>query len=120
MRELTAAGHDCLGWGRDADRLAATGCRGRVVDLRSPSAVDAASAELPDRLAVVVHAAGLFDRAPADAGDPGVWDELLTVNLAAAMRVTRRVLPALLAGAPSSLVLLGSTAAHTAFAGNPA
>jgi NADP-dependent 3-hydroxy acid dehydrogenase YdfG len=36
------------------------------------------------------------------------------------MRVTRRVLPALLAGAPSSLVLLGSAAAHTAFAGNPA
>jgi NADP-dependent 3-hydroxy acid dehydrogenase YdfG len=117
VRALTAAGHDCLGWGRDAGRLPD---RSRVVDLRSPAEVDAALAELPDRLAVVVYAAGLFDWAPADTGDPAVWDELLTVNLAAAMRVTRGVLPALLAGAPSSLVLLGSAAAHSAFAGNPA
>jgi NADP-dependent 3-hydroxy acid dehydrogenase YdfG len=92
----------------------------RAVDLRSPSEVDAALAELPDRLSVVVYAAGLFDWSPADTGDPDTWDELLTVNLAAAMRVTRGVLPALLAGAPSSLVLLGSAAAHTPFAGNPA
>jgi NADP-dependent 3-hydroxy acid dehydrogenase YdfG len=117
VRALTAAGHDCLGWGRDAERLPD---RSRVVDLRSPAEVDAALAELPERLSVVVYAAGLFDWAPADAGDPGVWDELVTVNLTAAMRVTRGVLPALLAGAPSSLVLLGSAAAHTAFAGNPA
>ncbi|MBB3676438.1 SDR family oxidoreductase [Modestobacter versicolor] len=117
VRALTAAAHDCLGWGRDARRLPA---RSRVVDLREPAEVDAALAELPDRLSVVVYAAGLFDWAPADTGDPAVWDELLAVNLAAAMRVTRGVLPALLAAAPSSLVLLGSAAAHTAFAGNPA
>ena len=117
VRVLTAAGHDCLGWGRDAGRLPD---RSRVVDLRSPAEVDAALAELPDRLSVVVYAAGLFDWAPADVGDPGTWDELLTVNLAAAMRVTRGALPALLTAAPSSLVLLGSAAAHTAFAGNPA
>ncbi|WP_138758073.1 SDR family oxidoreductase [Modestobacter altitudinis] len=117
VRALTAAGHDCLGWGRDVGRLPE---RSRVVDLRSPREVDAALAELPDRLSVVVYAAGLFDWAPADEGDPDVWDELLTVNLAAALRVTRGVLPALLAAAPSSLVLLGSAAAHGAFAGNPA
>ncbi len=117
VRALTAAGHDCTGWGRDVARLPA---RSRVVDLLSPAAVDAALAGLPARLSVVVYAAGLFDWAPADEGDPDVWDELLTVNLAAAMRVTRGVLPALLAGAPSSLVLLGSGAAHAAFAGNPA
>ncbi|QXG75123.1 SDR family NAD(P)-dependent oxidoreductase [Modestobacter sp. L9-4] len=117
---LRAAGHECLGWGRDAGRLAAAGCAGRVVDLRSPAEVDAALAELPDRLSVVVYAAGLFDWAPADTGDPDVWDELVTVNLAAAMRVTRGVLPALVAAAPSSLVLLGSAASHRAFAGNPA
>ena len=36
------------------------------------------------------------------------------------MRVTRGVLPALLAGAPSSLVFIGSGAARTAYANNPA
>jgi NADP-dependent 3-hydroxy acid dehydrogenase YdfG len=119
-RTLTADGFDCLLWGRDPGRLAAAGPRWEVVDLRRPADVTAALGRLPDRLAAVVYAAGLFDWATADVGDPGTWDELLTVNLAAAMRVTRGVLPALLAAAPSSLVLLGSGAARTAFAGNPA
>src|SRR3712207_4634276 len=117
VRVLTAPGHDRLGWGRDPVRLPSWH---RVVARRGPDDVDAALAELPDRLSVVGYAAGLFDWARADAGDPGTWDELLTVNLAAAMRVTRGALPALLTAAPSSLVLLGSAAAHTAFAGNPA
>jgi NADP-dependent 3-hydroxy acid dehydrogenase YdfG len=119
-RGLTTDGYDCLLWGRDRERLAAVGPRWDVVDLRRPSDVDAALGRLPDRLSVVVYAAGLFDWAPADVGDPDVWDELVTVNLAAAMRVTRGVLPALLTAAPSSLVLIGSGAARTPFAGNPA
>ena len=117
---LTGDGYECLLWGRDWQRLAATGPRWRQVDLRSPAEVQTALGELPGELSVVVYAAGLFDWAPADEGSPDVWDELLTVNLAAAMRVTRGVLPALLAGAPSSLVLLGSAAARSPFAGNPA
>jgi NADP-dependent 3-hydroxy acid dehydrogenase YdfG len=114
---LGADGYDCLEWGRDAARL---GPRSDLVDLRRPEQVRAAVDRLPGRLDVVVYAAGLFDWAPADEGDPDVWDELVAVNLAAAMRVTRGVLPALLAAAPSSLVLIGSTAARTPFAGNPA
>ena len=119
-RELAAGGFDCLLWGRDHERLAAVGPRWDVVDLRSPGEVRAGLDRLPDRLSAVVYAAGLFDHAPADGGDPDVWDELVTVNLAAAMRVTRGVLPALLAATPSSLVLLGSGAARTAYPGNPA
>ncbi len=119
-RVLSADGFDCVLWGRDPDRLAAVGPRWDVVDLRSPDDVRAGLGRLPGRLSAVVYAAGLFDWAPADSGDPDVWDELVTVNLAAAMRVTRGVLPALLAAAPSSLVLLGSGAARTAFPGNPA
>ncbi len=114
---LRADGHDCVEWGRDPARL---GPRHDLVDLRVPEQVQAALGRLPERLDVVVYAAGLFDWAPADKGDPDVWDELLAVNLGAAMRVTRGVLPRLLAAAPSSLVLIGSTAARTPFAGNPA
>lgn len=119
-RALADDGYECLLWGRDPERLAAAGRRWDQVDLRSPAEVSAGLARLPGRLAAVVYCAGLFDWSPADTGDPDVWDELLTVNLAAALRVTRGVLPALLAGAPSSLVLLGSGAARTPFPGNPA
>ena len=117
---LMADGFDCLLWGRDRDRLAAVGPRWDVVDLRSADDVRAGLGRLPGRLSAVVYAAGLFDWAPADTADPDVWDELVAVNLTAAMRVTRGVLPALLAAAPSSLVLLGSGAARTAYPGNPA
>src|SRR3712207_3754956 len=119
-RGLAADGFDCVLWGRDRARLPAGGAAYDEVDLRSVADVRAALSHLPERLSAVVYAAGLFDRAPADAGDPDVWDDLLTVNLAAAMRVTRGVLPALIAAAPSSLVLLGSGAARTAFPHNPA
>jgi NADP-dependent 3-hydroxy acid dehydrogenase YdfG len=72
VRGLSADGYDCLLWGRDRERLAAVGPRWDVVDLRRPADVDAALGRLPDRLSAVVHAAGLFDWAPADAGDPDV------------------------------------------------
>ena len=118
--ELAGRGHDLVLWGRDRARLAASPGRADVVELTDRASVAAALDRLPERLSVVVYAAGLFDWAPADAGDPDTWDELVAVNLGAAMRVTRGVLPALLAGAPSTLVLLGSGAARTAFPGNPA
>jgi NADP-dependent 3-hydroxy acid dehydrogenase YdfG len=119
-RGLAADGFACVLWGRDRGRLPAGGSAYDEVDLRSAADVRAGLGRLPHRLSAVVYAAGLFDWAPADAGDPDVWDQLLAVNLAAAMRVTRGVLPALIAGAPSSLVLIGSGAARTAFANNPA
>ena len=119
-RALTVDGLACVLWGRDRARLPDGGAAYDEVDLRSPADVRAGLSRLPGRLSAVVYAAGLFDWAPADLGDPDVWDQLLTVNLAAAMRVTRGVLPALLDGAPSSLVLIGSGAARTAYANNPA
>ena len=119
-RALTADGFACVLWGRDRGRLPDGAAAYDEVDLRSADDVRAGLSRLPDRLSAVVYAAGLFDWAPADSGDPDVWYELLTVNLAAAMRVTRGVLPALIAGAPSSLVLLGSGAARSAFPNNPA
>ncbi len=117
---LAADGFACVLWGRDRARLPDGGAAYDEVDLRSAADVRAGLSRLPGRLSAVVYAAGLFDWAPADAGDPDVWDDLLAVNLAAAMRVTRGVLPALVAAAPSSLVLIGSGAARTAFPGNPA
>lgn len=106
---LAAAGWSVAPWQRPD---------GGRVELTDPAQVDAAAAH--DRLGAVVYAAGLFDWGDADVADPDAWARLVEVNLSAAMRVTRRLLPALLAGAPSTLVLLGSGAALQAYPHNPA
>ena len=107
---LTGAGWVVLPWALPG---------GGRVELTDPHAIDAAAAG-HERLGAVVYAAGLFDWGDADTADPDVWSRLVTVNLTAAMRVTRRLLPALVAGAPSTLVLLGSGAGLTAYPHNPA
>ncbi|MEV6493962.1 SDR family NAD(P)-dependent oxidoreductase [Actinoplanes sp. NPDC051633] len=114
-------------WGRDPDRLEAAAGRCAdaftdTVDVTDAGAVDRAVGELRrrGRLRVVVWAAGLFDWAPADRADPATWTRLLDVNLTAAASLTARVLPALIDAAPSSLLYIGSGAAHQAFPGNAA
>jgi NADP-dependent 3-hydroxy acid dehydrogenase YdfG len=92
---------------------------GGRVELTDPEAIDTAASR-HDQLNAAVYAAGLFDWADADVGDPDVWNRLVQVNLTAAMRVSRRLLPALLVGAPSTLVLLGSGAGLTPYPHNPA
>jgi NADP-dependent 3-hydroxy acid dehydrogenase YdfG len=137
---LAGAGFDLDLWGRDPHRLAvaaaqataagdaddtaaAVGAGGRAVvrevALDDPAAVDAAAAAVGP-LTAAVYAAGLFDWGDADTADPDAWARLVQVNLTAAMRVTRRLLPALIAGAPSTLVLIGSGAARRAYPHNPA
>ncbi len=130
-RELGALGHNVTLWGRDPERLGlaveqvrtAGGRAGsRVVDVRDRAALREAAGQVlaGPRLAAVVWAAGLFDWADADQADPDTWDQLLDVNLVAAAAATRLLLPALLAGSPSSLIYLGSAASRQPFAHNAA
>lgn len=65
-------------------------------------------------------AAGLFDWAPADEADPAVWSDLVHVNLLAAMRATRLIIPDLIASSSASLVFIASLAGLDVFAGNAA
>ena len=130
-RTLAALGHDVTLWGRDAHRLdlaaeqirTAGGRAGsRMVDVRDRAALREAAEQVlaGPRLAAVVWAAGLFDWADADRAEPDTWDQLFDVNLVAAAAATRLLLPGLLAGAPSSLIYLGSGASRQAFAHNAA
>ncbi len=130
-RELAALGQQVTLWGRDAARLdlaagqiRAAGGRAssRVVDVSDRAALREAAARVlaGPRLATVVWAAGLFDWADADVADPDAWDQLFEVNLVAAAAATRLLLPALLAGSPSSLIYLGSAASRQPFAHNAA
>lgn len=136
--ELAGLGYGLDLWGRDPDRLAAASraaaassaaragegnppVRTRRVDLTDPAEITAAAADAVTRpVTAVVYAAGLFDWGDAHEADPDTWDRLLTVNLAAAMRVSRALLPALIAAAPSALVLIGSGGGLRAYPHNPA
>ena len=129
--ELGSLGMSVSLWGRDRERLQQTAmlCReqGRrcyidVVDVTDDRAVGRAVAGLAehDRLNVVVFAAGAFNWASAERAKAGTWRRVIDVNLTAAATVTTHLLPALIAAAPSSLIYIGSSAAHRTFANNAA
>ena len=129
--ELASLGMSVSLWGRDRGRLeqAAALCRETgqrcyvdEIDVTSAATVGQAVASLAGRgrLGAAVYAAGVFDWAPADRADPVSWHRVIDVNLTAAATVTTYLLPALIAAAPSSLMYIGSGAAHQAFANNAA
>ena len=126
--DLASTGRSVSLWGRDPDRLRATAescatdTHVDTVEVTDAADLRRAAAALPERgpLSAVVYVAGAFDWAPADRADPARWTRLLDVNLTAAAALTPLVLPALIAAAPSSLIYIGSGAAHQAYAGNAA
>jgi NADP-dependent 3-hydroxy acid dehydrogenase YdfG len=71
-------------------------------------------------VSAAVWVAGVFDWAPAHEADPSRWAGVIDTNLTAAAVFTTAVAPLLVAAAPSSLVHIGSGAAHQAFPGNAA
>jgi NADP-dependent 3-hydroxy acid dehydrogenase YdfG len=129
---LAEAGYDLRLVGRDAARLEAarealarSGARveATLADLSRPgeaerAAREAAAGGAPP--AALVHAAGLFDWASAACADPAAWDELVAVNLGAAMRLTRLFLPSMLARGRGVVVFIASMAGQGHFANNAA
>ena len=130
VRRLVAGRWTVTAWGRSEQRLhdqvAEHGptVAARSVDVTDAQAVRTALQELDERvgepLRVVVWAVGVFDWGPADEADPEVWGELLDVNLVAAARATPQLLARLRRSAPSTLVYIGSGAAHRVFPDNAA
>lgn len=104
----------------------------RAVDVTNTAEVTAALAELdgettgpPDDpgsrpLDAVVWAVGVFDWGPADQADPERWGRVIEVNLGAAARATPQILRVLTRTPGSSLVFIGSGAAHRIYPDNAA
>jgi NADP-dependent 3-hydroxy acid dehydrogenase YdfG len=128
---LARAGLPITLLGRDHERLRGTlqACQtfgsnyvSLSADLTSPAeAIKAvASAQVFGPPRILIHAAGLFDWAPADQADPEVWASLVEVNLIAAMRFTRLMLPLLSTYPGSAVVFIASMAGQGYFANNAA
>ncbi|WP_066518656.1 SDR family oxidoreductase [Curtobacterium ammoniigenes] len=71
---------------------------------------------LPDRLDVLVHAAGIEDGGPVAATERAVWERVFATNVFAVAELTRLALPALRA-ARGLVVTINSGAGLTASAG---
>ncbi len=72
------------------------GIRFVTLDVRDPAAITACVAELPERLAVLVNAAGIIRRDAEH--DPEVFSQVIDINLNGSMRVATAALERLAAG----------------------
>ena len=118
---LAADGFTVVLAARRIDRLTALADRigGRAVqlDVTDPTSVDALAAGL-DRVDVLVNnAGGAFDASPVAEADLDSWARTYDVNVLGAVRVTKALLPALIASGAGDVVFVGSTAGLISYEG---
>ena len=126
-RRLVAGGWRVVACARRADRLEALRVElgeallPHVLDVTDARAVAALPDSLPEEwrtLDLLVNNAGLaMGMELAQSADLKGWDTMVAVNVTGLMRVTRALLPAMLARDRGLIVNLGSTAANYAYPG---
>lgn len=120
VAEDLAHTHDVVLVGRSADGLHAvadglSGASVLVLDVADEHAVD--SAVLPDRLDVLVHAAGISEHGTVEEVPRGDWRQVFETNVFGVAHLTARSLPALRA-ASGTVVLVNSGAGLFSTPGN--
>ena len=93
-------------------------CDGLVVDLADGDAVAATFGEVDAH--VLVNNAGVMTKKPLVELSAVEWHEMIDVNLNAVFHVTRAVLPRMVARGSGHVVIIGSIAGRSAFAGGTA
>ena len=121
-RQLAAAGFHVFCAARRVDRIEALateiGGTAVVCDVTSADSVAALAARVGDRLDVLVNnAGGAFDASPVAEADPEQWRRMYDVNVLGLIRVTRALLPALVASGAGVILNVGSTAGRVAYEG---
>ncbi|MFB0627892.1 SDR family NAD(P)-dependent oxidoreductase [Streptomyces sp. AB3(2024)] len=125
-RQLAAAGYHVVLTARRKDRIetlagdltdAGYEATAHALDVTDRAAVDAFAASL-DRCDVLVNnAGGAIGAEPVATGDPADWRTMYEVNVIGTLNVTQALLPALTASGDGTVVVLSSTAGHSAYEG---
>ncbi|MFW3171848.1 SDR family oxidoreductase [Geodermatophilus sp. CPCC 206100] len=120
-RRLAAEGFDVVLGARRMDRLtelaATIGGRALPLDLTDPSSVEAFAGAL-DRVDVLVNnAGGAFDARPVADADLDSWERTYEVNVLGTVRLTKALLPKLVASGAGDLLFVGSTAGLVSYEG---
>lgn len=121
VRRLVREGFDVVAAARRADRLdelaAETGCRALPVDVTDAASVERLAGEVADCRVLVNNAGGAFGLAPVAEASDDDWRRMWEVNVLGAMRMTRALLPHLVASGDGVVVTVTSTAAHGVYEG---
>jgi len=120
-RALAAEGFEVVCAARRSARIeelaADIGGRAVACDVTDQAQVDALAAAVGDRLDVLVNnAGGAFGLEPVSAADVDAWQRMYAVNVVGTERVTRALLPALVA-ARGAVVFVTSVAADGPYEG---
>jgi len=118
---LAAEGFDVVLGARRMDRLtelaATIGGRALPLDVTDPESVAAFTGAL-DRVDVLVNnAGGAFDASPVAEADLNSWARTYEVNVLGTVRVTKALLPKLIASGAGDLLFVGSTAGLVSYEG---
>ncbi|SNR96110.1 NADP-dependent 3-hydroxy acid dehydrogenase YdfG [Geodermatophilus pulveris] len=118
---LAAEGFDVVLGARRMDRLtelaATIGARALPLDVTDPESVAAFTGAL-DRVDVLVNnAGGAFDAEPVAEADLDSWARTYEVNVLGTVRVTKALLPRIVASGAGDLLFVGSTAGLISYEG---
>jgi NADP-dependent 3-hydroxy acid dehydrogenase YdfG len=118
---LAAEGFDVVLGARRMDRLtelaATIGARALPLDVTDATSVDAFVAELPRVDVLVNNAGGAFDANPVARADLDSWARTFEVNVLGTVRLTKALLPALIASGAGDVLFVGSTAGLVSYEG---
>jgi NADP-dependent 3-hydroxy acid dehydrogenase YdfG len=113
-RQLAAAGFDVVIGARRMERLtevaAAIGARAVPLDVTDTASVEAFAQAIPQCSVLVNNAGGALGLTPVAEADDEQWRWMYDANVLGTMRVTRALLPALIASGDGVIVNVGSIA----------
>jgi len=119
---LANEGFHVIGAARRVDRLKELQAKNpaieiRELDITDQSSVDAFAASLSGKPVelLVNNAGGAFDADSVLDSDPEVWRQTYEVNVIGTVRMVKAITPLMLAHGAGQIVVMGSTAGHTAY-----
>ena len=118
---LAAEGFDVVVGARRLDRLRAVaeplGALALTLDVTDPASVEAFCAQIPDCSLLVNNAGGALGRDPIAEADEDDWQAMYDSNVLGVLRMTKALLPKLVASGDGHVVTIGSIAAHEPYPG---
>ena len=121
VRALRGQGFDVVAGARRADRLRAlaeeTGCRWAPLDVTDAGSVEAFVESAGDCAVLVNNAGGALGVDPVEAPDEGRYLRMYETNVLGLVRVTRALLPRIVASGDGHVVNVGSIAAFETYPG---